>query len=180
MDSITLVLDMHAWLRWCTARSTQAARGLHAQELRRPFPMGLGSVMGTLVHLYGAERIWLAVLTGRTVPPFPTIEEFPTLDDLQAQWEPLHADWDVYLRTLTPTQLERVVVRVRDGREHRQRVLDALLQLPTHALYHNAQLSNMFRQMGHQLPDSGYILWARERFNARTEGAGASTSPAQA
>jgi uncharacterized damage-inducible protein DinB len=37
------------------------------------------------------------------------------------------------------------------------------MQVPTHALYHNAQLSFMFRSMGHSLPDSSWILWGRER-----------------
>ena len=40
---------------------------------------------------------------------------------------------------------------------------DALMQVPTHALYHNAQISFMMRSMGHQLPDSSWILWGRER-----------------
>jgi uncharacterized damage-inducible protein DinB len=55
------------------------------------------------------------------------------------------------------------VSRVRDGKEFRQLACDALMQVPTHALYHNAQLSFMFRSMGHQLPDSSWILWGRER-----------------
>jgi uncharacterized damage-inducible protein DinB len=37
------------------------------------------------------------------------------------------------------------------------------MQVPTHALYHNAQLSFMLRSMGRQLPDSSWILWGRER-----------------
>jgi uncharacterized damage-inducible protein DinB len=54
-------------------------------------------------------------------------------------------------------------MRVRDGKEVRQLVCDIVLQLPTHALYHNAQISFMFRQMGHSLPDSSWILWRREQ-----------------
>jgi hypothetical protein len=37
------------------------------------------------------------------------------------------------------------------------------MQVPTHALYHNAQVSFMMRSMGHALPDSSWILWGRER-----------------
>jgi uncharacterized damage-inducible protein DinB len=48
----------------------------------------------------------------------------------------------------------------------RQTVADSIMQVPTHALYHNAQLSFMFRSMGRSLPDSSWIGWGRERAGA--------------
>lgn len=168
MNTTELVKDMHTWMRWCTGRSMQAARTLSQAELTRTFEMGLGSVFGTMIHLYGAERLWIAVLDGSITPAMamPTAAEIGTLDALAQEWAPVRAQWDRYLAALTPAELERVVIRVREGKEYKQRTVDALLQVPTHALYHNAQLSSMFRQMGKQLPDSSYINWARERFTA--------------
>lgn len=164
MHSIPMLRDMHAWLRWCTGRSLDAARALSPEEFKRPFEMGLGSVHATFVHLYGAERLWLAAIIGRTDGlVFPTPAELPTVDAIAAAWPAVRADWDAYLAALTDAELERVIVRVREGRAFHQRVVDGLIQVPTHALYHNAQLSSMFRQMGHQLPDSSFILWARSR-----------------
>ncbi len=164
MHTIHTIRDLYSWLQWCTQRTTDAARTLTKEELHREFPMGLGSVMGTLVHMYGAETLWLRVLEGTaTSAVMPTAKDFATLDDLATKWRQTRSEWDVYLGTLTDAELMRVVVRVREGREFKQRVVDGLLQVPTHALYHNAQLSNMFRQMGHQLPDSSYIIWAREQ-----------------
>jgi uncharacterized damage-inducible protein DinB len=167
MNTLTLVREMHQWLRWCTGRSSAAARELTQDELNRPFEMGLGSVYGTMLHLYGAERLWIHVLEGTADGKvLATRDELPTLDAIVKAWPAVHAQWDRYLAALTDAELDRIVIRVREGKEFRQRAVDALMQVPTHALYHNAQLSAMFRQMGRSLPDSSYINWARERISA--------------
>lgn len=164
MDPTTTIDDAHAWLRWMTGRSLAACRSLTEEELHREFPIGLGSVHATLLHLYGAERIWIGVVTGSAAAlTMPTATECPTLDALESSWSATRREWDAFLAVLTPGECARVVERVRDGRAYRQTVADACMQVPTHALYHNAQLSFMFRSMGHALPDSSWILWARER-----------------
>jgi uncharacterized damage-inducible protein DinB len=93
----------------------------------------------------------------------PAPAELPDHAAIRRAYADVRRRWDGYLGRLTVQECERVVSRVRDGREYRQSVADALMQVPTHALYHNAQLSFMFRSMGHALPDSSWILWGRER-----------------
>ena len=164
MDPTTTIKQAHSWLRWMTDRSFRACRALSHDELHREFPIGLGSVHATLLHLYGAERIWIGVVTGSAAAlTMPTAAECPTLDALESSWSATRREWDAFLDALTPAECARVVERVRDGRTYRQTVADACMQVPTHALDHNAQLSFMFRTMGHALPDSSWILWARER-----------------
>lgn len=165
--AVASVLDAHDWLRWLTGRTCTAARALSEEEFNREFPIGIGSVRGTLIHLLGAERVWICVVEG-TDPAvsMPNASELPTLDAIERAWPEVRVRWDRYLAQLDEPELGRIVSRVRDGRTYSQRVCDALMQVPTHALYHNAQLSFMFRSMGKQLPDSSWILWARERLGS--------------
>ncbi len=166
MDSSSTIRDAHAWMRWLTARTVEASATLPDADLRRTFPIGLGSVWETLVHLYGAESVWIAAIEGAPISGFPGAGDFAGLPQLNDAWGEVRARWDSYLLRLSDAELGRVVVRVREGKEFRQRVADALMQVPTHALYHNAQLSFMFRSMGHVLPDSSWILYARHRLAA--------------
>ena len=164
MDPCTTYRDAHAWLRWLLGRTLAACETLTHEELHRPFPIGLGSVHATLVHLAGAERIWICVLESDEpgiVMPQPA--DLPDLAAIRAHLAASRARWDAYLSRLTPAELARVVERHRDGRVFRQTAGDSVMQVPTHALYHNAQLSFMFRSMGRSLPDSSWILWGRER-----------------
>lgn len=158
------VRDAHQWMRWLTARTCTAARALTPEQFAREFPIGLGSVHSTLTHLLGAERIWIAVIEeSDPAVSMPTRDELPDLPAIERAWPAVRARWDAYLARLTTQELSRVVARVRDGKTYSQRVSDALMQVPTHALYHNAQLSFMFRSMGMTLPDSSWIIWAREQ-----------------
>jgi len=163
MDAISTILDAHAWLRWMTGRSLDAAAALPDADFRREFPIGIGSVHATFVHLVGAERIWIGVLEGDAMVSMPPAAELPDAAALRAAFVQVRERWDGYLARLDAAEASRTVSRVRDGKEFRQLACDALMQVPTHALYHNAQLSFMFRSMGHQLPDSSWILWGRER-----------------
>ena len=163
MDPTTTIKQAHSWLRWMTDRSFRACRALSHDELHREFPIGLGSVHATLLHLYGAERIWIGVLEGDAAISMATPQEFPDIAGIRAGFSAARARWDAYLARLDAAECARVVVRVRDGKEFRQLAGDALMQVPTHALYHNAQISFMMRSMGHSLPDSSWILWGRER-----------------
>ena len=155
--------DAHAWLRWLTHRSVDACRALPEDELHRAFPIGLGSVWNTLLHMHGAERIWIAALEGTEVRPMPTRDEIPDFARLDADWADVRGRWDRYLAALTVAEAGRVMERHRDGKVFRQVVRDVLMQVPTHALYHNAQLSFMFRSMGRPFPDSAWLLWGRDR-----------------
>jgi len=165
MDPCSTCRDAHAWLRWLTGRTLDACATLSHDELHRQFPIGLGSVHGTLVHLAGAERIWIAVLenddAGVTMPEAGAL---PDVASIRAHLAASRSRWDAYLARITPVELGRVVERHRDGKVFRQTAGDAVMQVPTHALYHNAQLSFMFRSMGHALPDSSWILWGRGKF----------------
>jgi uncharacterized damage-inducible protein DinB len=164
MDPCTTCRDAHAWLRWLTGRTLAACEALTHDELHRAFPIGIGSVHATLMHLAGAERIWISVLEGTDAGiTMPDAAALPNIASIRAHLAASRARWDAYLDRLTPAELARVVERHRDGRVFRQTAGDAIMQVPTHALYHNAQLSFMFRSMGHALPDSAWILWGRER-----------------
>jgi len=164
MNDPQTVRDAHDWVRWLTNRSMAACRGLSHDELHRTFPIGIESVFETLLHLLGAEMVWIGVLNG-TVDKvvWPVKAAYADLDAIEKAWKTTRIDWDRYLTNLTPAECGRIVERVRDGKAYRQRAVDACMQVPTHALYHNAQLSFMFRSMGKVLPDSSWIGWARER-----------------
>ena len=163
MNSNTIACDAHDWLRWMTGRTLDAAATIPDADFRREFPIGMGSVHATIVHLVGAERIWIGVLEGDATVTMPPTSELPNIASIRAEFAKVRARWDGYLERLTPVECDRVVVRVRDGIEYRQRAIDSIMQVPTHALYHNAQISFMFRSMGHSLPDSSWILWGRQR-----------------
>jgi uncharacterized damage-inducible protein DinB len=168
MPSPESIREAHEFLRWSTDRFMATARTYSDDELHRTLPIGLGSVFETLLHLLGAEMIWIGVVTGtvdRVV--WPTRESHSDLEAIERQWKATRAEWDRYLAALTPPECDRIVERVRDGKVYKQRCSDACMQVPTHALYHAAQLSFIHRNLRGEGPnpfsDSSWIVWARQR-----------------
>jgi len=159
------VLDrLHEQRRWFRAKMIAAARALPETELRRAFPMGMGSPFATLVHCWAAETAWINALTG-VDPAFtlPGPEAFPSLDALLAEWDRTDARWDAYRKALTLAELGRPVLRSRDGKSLTTSVEDILVHVCTHQMYHAAQFKNMLRQLGVEpLPPSDFIVFARE------------------
>jgi uncharacterized damage-inducible protein DinB len=142
-----------------------ASRGLSPEALRQPFEMGVGSLFGTFVHLYGAELIWIHVLELKEQPAFPSPESFANLEALERAWEPLDRRWQLWFAAATEASLDGVVERVREGKVYPTHVADVLIHVATHQQYHAAQIVNMLRHLGVKPPPAcDFILMARERF----------------
>ncbi|MBL9147923.1 MAG: DinB family protein [Phycisphaerae bacterium] len=159
---------LHEHRLWLRARFEKAIRPLSDAELRRAFPMGPGSVLGVLAHCWGAENIWLDSISGSAAPStLPSADAFPSLDALLGRWKETDDRWARFFATVTEAELDRPVVRVRDGKSYTTTLADVLIHVCTHQMYHAAQLNNMLRQLGDAntaaaFVPSDFIIFGRE------------------
>jgi uncharacterized damage-inducible protein DinB len=179
MDAVDLIRRLHQHRVWVNEKLLAAAALLDDAQLRRPYPIGQGSVWKTLLHLFAAEYVWLEALLGNEDPVAPG--DLPgrlpgnqqgeggvtDLEDLRGRWADLKGRWDAYLAGLTPEALDEPVYKVSTssgrGRRLGTRRADVLLHLCTHAQYTTAQAVNMLRQAGaERLPDVMLITMARQ------------------
>jgi len=140
MQSDEMIRRLHGHRMWCNRRLREAVGELTDAQLQQTFDMGRGSLWHTLAHLYGAEYVWLATLTGETRASLPTGDSFETRADLFNAWDALDKRWQAYLRDLTPDQLNAPITkRAAGGKTHTTPTHDALLHVCTHAQYTTAQ-----------------------------------------
>ena len=179
MKAAELLRRLHQHRIWVNRRLLDAARPLTDEQLRRPLPIGQGSLWKTLTHLLAAEYVWLEALLGDEQPLFPgdAPNALPgnqtgqaalaSLGELESRWHELDRRWTEYLDALTGDALDDLVYKVSTssgaGRRHGTRRADVLLHVCTHAQYTTAQAVNMLRQLGRShLPDVMLITLARE------------------
>ena len=86
--------------QWANGRLVAAAGALTHGELTRDFGTADKSVLGTLVHLFAAERAWLGRLLGTPPAKFVTEEDY-RLDVLQSDWPVLGQHWKEWSNGLT-------------------------------------------------------------------------------
>ncbi len=160
------IMRMHEHRHWVRNKLLTASRGLTNDGLRKSFEMGIGSVLGTFVHLYGAETVWMNVLENKNqTAPFPTLDNFANLEALERDWELLDQRWGAWLAKVKEAELDQVAERVREGKSYVTSVMDVLIHVATHQHYHAAQIVNMLRHLGVKPPPAcDFIGMAREQF----------------
>jgi uncharacterized damage-inducible protein DinB len=179
MNAIELVRRLHQHRAWVNGNLLTAAAALSEETLRRPFPIGQGSIWKSLVHLHAAEYVWLEALHGNEegLLPGDLPGKLPGnqqgqggitgLNDLRQKWTALEQRWVGCLAALTPESLDEVVYRKSTrsgpGKRFGNRRGDILLHVCTHAHYTAAQVVNMLRQAGvEKLPETMLISLARQ------------------
>jgi uncharacterized damage-inducible protein DinB len=76
---------------WADKTVLAAARHLTNEQLRVDQQMGFGSAFETLVHIMGAQQLWLMRWKGQSPAGLPLASQFDDLDQLSAAWDDVHA-----------------------------------------------------------------------------------------
>lgn len=179
MNSVSVIQRLHHHRAWVNQNLLTTAGRLSEQQLQRKFEIGQGTVWKTLVHMYGAEYVWIEALLGNENPTVPgdLPGQIPgnqlgdggitSLADLNSKWGATEYKWKTYLQSLAPESLEELVYKIRtsggDTIRLATRRVDILLHVCTHAQYTAAQAVNMLRHLGvKELPETMLISLARQ------------------
>lgn len=138
-----------------------AATKLSPEELTRDFKTADKTVLDTLVHVFAADRIWLARVRGESRPTFVDPAD-RDLTLLQTEWPALHERWRVWLRDQTDAEAERVIAyRDTKGNAYSQPLWQIILHLVNHGTHHRGQVSGFLRSMGYTPPALDLIAFYR-------------------
>ena len=151
---VDLVFELFAHMEWGDAEHWNAILGPH--DSRHD-----AELKARLVHMHGAQRIWLGRWQGLQMP-WPKPEDYPSLDDLRHFATACHAAQRAYLQTMKDGDLEKeLAFTTLQGEEVRQRLGDTLLQLPMHSQYHRGQNALRMKALGAMVPGTDFALWTR-------------------
>jgi uncharacterized damage-inducible protein DinB len=146
---------------WASQRIVQAAATLSADELNRDFKTADKSVLGTLVHTYAGDRIWIGRILGNPPDVFIDPEADMKLSVLQNDWPRVHQRWFDWIASLgDPSE----IAHYRDikGNQHSTPLWQIVLHAVNHGTHHRGQASSMIRAMGHTPPPLDLIFYYRE------------------
>jgi uncharacterized damage-inducible protein DinB len=154
--------DHIEYSEWASRRLVNAAAALTAEELARDFATADRNVLGTLAHVYAADRVWLSRLAGTPFPGFIGDGD-RTLEALQNDWPALHGRWREWAAALTEESADSVLdYRDLKGNAWRQPVWQIVLHVVNHATHHRGQVSGFLRSMGHTPPAVDLIAYYRQ------------------
>jgi uncharacterized damage-inducible protein DinB len=147
---------------WASGLLVEAAGRLKPEELTRDFGTGDKSVLGTLVHVFGADRLWLARLKGEPANRFLGDDDYH-LAVLQNDWPALYDEWKKWAAGLTD-EAAMVEISYRDmrGNPWRRPLGPLVLHVVNHGTHHRGQVSGFLRAMGYTPPKVDLVYYYLE------------------
>ncbi|MGE0816573.1 MAG: DinB family protein [Vicinamibacterales bacterium] len=146
---------------WASARIVDAAAMLTPEELTRDFKSADKHVLGTLTHVYAADRVWLGRIEG--APPGVFVD--PAVDMhlavLQQEWPALMDRWLSWVATVEDPARDLEYHDLR-GNTHRTPLWQIVLHVVNHGTHHRGQAAAMIRAMGHTPPPLDLIRFYRD------------------
>lgn len=147
---------------WASRKLLDAALALSEEEQQREFGVSHKSLIGTLEHIFFADRIWLA----RTVDPRVIrggFGDFSPGETLTTEWPQVQKRWEDWASALSHPDITRVIdYKDLKGTEHRTPVWQVALHVVNHATLHRGQAMSLLRQLGVAPPPTDLIYYYRE------------------
>jgi len=152
-----------AYSGWASAKLLDAALALPEEERHRDLGVSHKSLMGTMEHIFFADRVWCA----RAVDPSfegPSFAEYKPGHTIETEWPLVQRRWAEWAEAVIEEDLARMV-EYKDirGNEHRSPLWQVLLHVVNHATLHRGQAMGMLRQLGVVPPATDLIFYYRER-----------------
>ena len=155
------VLKHHfGYTRWASARLVEAAGSLSAGELTRDFGTADKSVLGTLVHVFAADRVWLARVRGHAPGRFIDPERDMKMSVLENDWPQVLAGWQEHLGGVADVSAP-VSYKDLKGNAYATPLWQIALHVVNHGTHHRGQVSGFLRTMGHTPPPTDLIFYYR-------------------
>ncbi len=160
-DYARTMLDYTVWANACLLA---AAEGLTPDELVAIAIPSHDSILATLAHTLGAERIWRERLEGHAPSAMLGVADVPTLEALRSAWAAEQASWRERLATLGDADLmEPIVYKTMTGISFTQPLWELLSHLANHGTQHRAEVAAMLTMLGRSPGDLDMNKFYRER-----------------
>lgn len=170
------ILDIEnllSYTEWANGLALEAADKLPEEHLRRDFGISHRSIFGTLLHMAGAEWIWLERWHGRSPAKAEawslwTTDSCADLATLKGRWSELIDRRTQYVSALDePTLAADLSFKLLNGDTGSMPLVNQLQHVANHATLHRGQVVGMIRQLGIDPPATDLIFYLRRQISPK-------------
>ena len=161
------------YTEWANQLAMDAAAKLPDGDLRRDVGISHKSIFGTLLHMAGAEWIWLERWNGRSPAKAEawsqwTVETCADLSTLTDRWRNLIDSRTRFISGLNEDQLEtELAFKLLSGDASSMRLVHQMQHIVNHSTMHRGQVVGMIRQLGIDPPATDLIFYIRREISPR-------------
>ncbi len=161
------------YTEWANELAMNAAAKLSDEDLRRDVAISHGSIFGTLLHMAGAEWIWLERWNGRSPAKNEawslwTTESCADLNTLKERWRDVIEQRARYMSELNESRLmAELPFKLLSGDPSSMRLVDQMQHVANHATLHRGQVVGLIRQLGIEPPSTDLLFYLRSDISPR-------------
>jgi len=167
------IQQLFTYTEWANDLAMEAAAKLPDESLNRDVGISHKSIFGTLVHMAGAEWIWLERWHGRSPAKAEawslwSTESCNDLATLQDRWTGL-----VHQRTQYVSQLDEATLaaelsfKLLSGDPSSMPLVNQMQHVANHATMHRGQVVGMIRQLGLEPPATDLLFYLRREISPK-------------
>jgi uncharacterized damage-inducible protein DinB len=161
------------YMDWANDLAMQAAANLAHENLRRDFGSSHGSIFGTLLHMAGAEWIWVERWHGHSPRKTEAWASWSTeacadVRTLAERWQAVRDRRTRFVCDIDEEQLAADLdFNLLSGDASSMPLVDQMLHVVNHATMHRGQVVGMIRQLGIEPPSTDLIFYLRRSISPK-------------
>jgi uncharacterized damage-inducible protein DinB len=143
------IRSLYDYNAWANHRVLDACEALAEEQFARNLGASFPSARDTLVHIMGAEWVWLERWNGRSPNSVPWTDAFTHAAEVRTRWAGIERNLLDFVAAVAAPDLGRVVEYCNVHGHRFAYPLQSMLQhLVNHGTYHRGQVTSMLRQLG--------------------------------
>ena len=159
MDKSQL-LELYRYNDWANIKLLNTVSELKNGEFTQDLLSSYNSIRDTMVHIIGAEELWLSRWMGEQGRTLLNPDDFPTYLSLSDRWNNFRNQIDSFLLELIEEDLTKVIsYKNLKGISYTLELWKQMLHVTNHSTYHRGQVVTMLRQLKKQPPSLDLIYY---------------------
>ena len=143
------IRTLYAYNAWANGRVLDAAGRLGPEEPRVDGGASFSSIHDTLVHIMGAQWIFLRRWQGTSPSAMPAAEAFRDLDAIRQRWAEIEGETEQFVAGITDRDLAREVAYLNTAGERWAYPLwQQMVHQVNHATQHRSEAAVMLTRLG--------------------------------
>ncbi len=169
--NLTDIRHLFDYTEWANDLAMEAVDKLPDEDLSRDVGISHKSIFGTLLHMAGAEWIWLERWHGRSPAKTEawslwTTDSCADLATLNDRWKEVVDRRAEFVSGLDESQLAaEMAFKLLSGDPSSMRLVDQMQHVANHATMHRGQVVGMIRQLGIDPPSTDLLFYLRREIS---------------
>jgi uncharacterized damage-inducible protein DinB len=151
-----------AYNRWANTKIIGFLKGINEDDFNKNMGNSFPSIRDTILHIYGAEKIWLGRLEGKPQTPFPHFDPLPYKEDCLSFWQDSSKAFEDFIASRDDAFFLKGIRYGRQEKEEETVAWWITQHCINHSSFHRGQIITMLRQLGYDtIPMTDFIKYQR-------------------